>query len=183
MKLAKKIKLWQIVLLCAVLLCVIIYFILPKALEVDTYKVSLGELKDIYKEEGIVSIGDDKHISSKVSADIVSVNVEENSRVKKGDILVTLDSSDLLSQKEILSANKSGLQAKKEESNIQRLMSVSPGEYLRNTQQGLKSAQTALDTAQSDMNSKQELFNIGAVSKVELDQAKTNLRIVRRKKV
>lgn len=152
-----------------------IFFAKPKGLKIETYTVKKEAVKDVYKEDGVVSFGDTQSILSKVSGSILSIEVEENQEVKKGDVLITIDSRELVSQKEMLIANKSGLTAKKEESDIQRLMSASPTEYLKNVRQGLETAQIAYETAQTDLSAKQELFNAGAISKAEFDLSRTNL--------
>ena len=84
-----------------------IFLAKPKGLKIETYTIKKEAVKDIYKEDGVVSFGDTQSILSKVSGSILSIEVEENQEVKKGDVLITIDSRELVSQKEMLIANKS----------------------------------------------------------------------------
>lgn len=146
---------------------------------VDTYSVAITKVSDIYTEDGIVKVGEKQILVSKVSGDILSIPFMENDIVKAGDILLLIDSKDLESQREVLIANRDSLKAKKGESDISKLMTTSPSEYLKNVGQSMEAAQVVFDTAQREYEAKQVLLDSGSASQIELDVAKTNLENAR----
>mgnify|MGYP000862641924 CR=1 FL=1 len=88
------------ILISIIILVIIAVFIinnLNKAIDVEVYTVKVGEVNDTYKENAVISLGKEYHILSKVNGSIEEVLVNENSPVKKGDILIKISSRDVIS--------------------------------------------------------------------------------------
>lgn len=167
----------KVILICIAALAaaaIIIINNLNKAVSVELYTVNLGSVNDTYKESAVISLGDKYHILSKVSGNILEVLVDENSPVKKGDVLIKIDSRDLLYQKSLRQSSLDSYIAKKEESDISKLMATSPMEYINGLNAGLESARAAYALAQTDYEAKQALFNSQSVSLIELETSKAN---------
>lgn len=167
----------KVILVCIAALAVAAIIIinnLNKALEVEVYTVNPGSVNDTYKESAVISLGDKYHILSKVSGNILEVLADENSPVKKGDVLVRIDSRDLVYQKSLRQSSLDSYIAKKEESDISKLMATSPMEYINGLNASLESARAAYALAQTDYEAKQALFNAQSVSLIELETSKAN---------
>ena len=167
----------KVILVCIAALAVAAIIIinnLNKALEVEVYTVNPGSVNDTYKERAVISLGDKYHILSKVSGNILEVLADENSPVKKGDVLVRIDNRDLLYQKSLRQSSLDSYIAKKEESDISKLMATSPMEYINGLNASLESARAAYALAQTDYDAKQALFNTQSVSLIELETSKAN---------
>ena len=144
-----------------------------KALEVEVYTVVLSDVNDVYKEDGVIKSGDKYHIIAKTSGSIQEVLVAENTPVKAGDVLVRIDTRDLQYQKDLKNSSIEGYLAKKEESNVSKVMATAPIEYINGLRQSAASAGVALNSAQTDYQAKQALFEAGAISNLELEASRT----------
>ena len=165
------------ILIFIIILVIISVFIinnLNKAIDVEVYTVKPGEVNDTYKENAVISLGKEYHILSKVNGSIEEVLVNENSPVKKGDVLIKISSRDLLYQKQLRQSSLDSYIAKKEESNIGKLMATSPMEYISGLKSSLDTAKAAYEAAQTDYSAKQALFEAQSVSLIELETSRAN---------
>ena len=145
-----------------------------KAVSVEVYSINFGTLNDTYKENAVISFGKGYHILSKVNGNIKEVLVDENSAVKKGDVLVRISDRDLVYQKQLRQSNLDSYMAKKEESDIGKLMTTSPMEYINGLGSSLESARAAYEAAQTEYNAKQALYESQSISLMELESAKAS---------
>lgn len=145
-----------------------------KAVSVEAYSINFGTLNDTYKENAVISFGKGYHILSKVNGNIKEVLVDENSAVKKGDVLVRISDRDLVYQKQLRQSNLDSYMAKKEESDIGKLMTTSPMEYINGLSSSLESARAAYEAAQTEYNAKQALYESQSISLMELESAKAS---------
>ena len=145
-----------------------------KAVSVEAYSINPGTLKDTYKENAVISFGKGYHILSKVNGNIKEVLVDENTAVKKGDVLVRISNRDLVYQKQLRQSNLDSYMAKKEESDIGKLMATSPMEYINGLGSSLESARAAYEAAQTEYNAKQALYESQSISLMELESAKAS---------
>ena len=165
------------ILISIIILVIISVFIinnLNKAIDVEVYTVKPGEVNDTYKENAVISLGKEYHILSKVNGSIEEVLVNENSPVKKGDVLIKISSRDLEYQKQLRQSSLDSYTAKKEESDIGKLMATSPMEYISGLKSSLDTAKAAYEAAQTDYSAKQALFEAQSVSLIELETSRAN---------
>lgn len=160
-------KMMLLSVLLAAALSAALYLIWPKAYRVESYTVQRGLVEDVYTGEGLVRQGEKLHIMAKVSGAVEEILVSENMHVREGDLLLRIDKRDLLYQEELRKNSLAALRAKREESDIGRLMSVSPSEYLEGLNQTLSSAEAAYAAASSEYQAKLELSGSGAISSIE----------------
>ena len=165
------------ILIFIIILVIISVFIINninKAIDVEVYTVKQEEVSDTYKENAVISLGKEYHILSKVNGSIEEVLVNENSPVKKGDVLIKISSRDLLYQKQLRQSSLDSYIAKKEESDIGKLMATSPMEYISGLKSSLDTAKAAYEAAQTDYSAKQALFEAQSVSLIELETSRAN---------
>ena len=165
------------ILISIIILVIISVFIINnfnKAIDVEVYTVKPGEVDDTYKENAVISLGKEYHILSKVNGSIEEVLVNENSPVKKGDVLIKISSRDLEYQKQLRHSSLDSYIAKKEESDIGKLMATSPMEYISGLKSSLDTAKAAYEAAQTDYSAKQALYEAQSVSLIELETSRAN---------
>ena len=165
------------ILISIIILVIISVFIINnfnKAIDVEVYTVKQEEVNDTYKENAVISLGKEYHILSKVNGSIEEVLVNENSPVKKGDVLIKISSRDLLYQKQLRQSSLDSYTAKKEESDIGKLMATSPMEYISGLKSSLDTAKAAYEAAQTDYSAKQALFEAQSVSLIEFETSRAN---------
>ena len=142
------------------------------ALEVRKAVCERGDLKDTYTESGTVSSGSDRVVISEVTGRLVQSNVSVNQTVSEGDVLFVIDSSEFEYQRSQASSQIAAYRAQLSSLQIGNMMSVSPQEYLSQVEEETALAKSALTDAENSYSASKELYEIGAVSKAELDKAK-----------
>ncbi len=105
----------------------------------------------IYFMAGKIDANEKVDISSKITARITSITGDVGSIVKKGDTLIQLDAKDLAAQKAQAQAGVYQVQA------------------------AIDKAQVSCGNAQNINDRNQELFNVGAISKSQLEQSQAEL--------
>jgi RND family efflux transporter MFP subunit len=107
--------------------------------------------KEIFIMAGKIETEEKADIASKITAKVLDIGVDVGSTVKKGDTLITLNSSDLEAQVAQAQAGISHAQA------------------------ALGGAKAHYDNAKAVLERNQQLFTAGAVSQSQLDQFQTAL--------
>jgi len=132
---------------------------------VITEAAARGSLVRTITAPGTVTPTTEVNISARVSAKIASLPFKEGELVKKGDVLVELDSKDLAA---VVAANEARLLADKAS------LKSAESQYAAE-EAALLGVKAAYDKATADWERQQELFKTGDVSKAELDQFKVEL--------
>lgn len=121
-------------------------------------------------------------ISTQTSVKVKSVNYDVGDKVKAGDVLFTLDTTDVENSISVLQANIASAEAninsaRTSLSLVNGSSSKSQTENLKNNistaQRNLDSANNTLATAKSDYDSAKSLYDLGGVSQYDLDNYKT----------
>ena len=141
-------------------------------LKVESTRVSRGAVTDWYTESGTIRSGDSVEIVSKVNGDVCEVLVSENSVVQKGDVLLRIDSQAYEYSKEQTEKNIEMLQAELSQSDISRVMTTTPQEYLDGIASEADAANAALQKATTDFTAAQSLYASGDVSTSEYESAR-----------
>lgn len=148
----------------------------------SSVNVKVSEVKKKTIESTISYTGEIKaassaSVSAKVSGSIKTINAEIGDYVEEGDVLMTIDStqyaqsySQALANVEMASAAKANADAS------YNTVSQGNSEQSRiNINQSLANAKSQYQTALDNYNRQLSLYEIGAISKVALDSAKTSL--------
>lgn len=140
--------------------------------KVETAAAKRGLVEDRYTEEGIISFGGEYRVIAQASGPVSSLLVEENSRVKKGDVLFTIDSTDYEYEKALAASALAGYEAQLEQSRINQVMTTSPQEYLEAVKQELEAGKARYQSAKSVYEGDQVLYASGAISRVQMETDK-----------
>lgn len=121
---------------------------------------------------GTVTAGELKKLSFKSTGKISEILVEEGQRIRKGDILIRLDTQEL---KFALAAAEAQMEAAR--SAYEKAVNGATTEELRNAELNVKKVQDAYDYAASSYKRVDFLYAGGAASKNDLEQAKLELDV------
>ena len=134
------------------------YYYNTAATTVGTTKVGRGNIQHTIVDTGYVQSSDKIDFYSQQIARVASLPVEVGQSVAKGQVLMTLDSTDLAMSTDQIQIQLSQAQA----------AAASAEAALARGEIDLKNAETNLDRIQ-------QLFNAGAVSQADLDAAQTQM--------
>lgn len=119
---------------------------------------------------GTVTSKDIKKYSFKSSAKIASVNVVAGTAVKKGDILINLDTNDLK-----FSVNAAKSQMESAQAQYNKALNGALQEDIKTLELNVKQAQDAFDFAADLYDTNVKLFDKGGISQFQLDQSKLQM--------
>lgn len=133
---------------------------------VQSGQLEMNEVRTTILTSGRIQPVEQTSVSSQVSGKVAKVLVKKGDNVKKGDVLVSLDKSSLENQ-----IAMQELRLKAAEINLQKIEST------KKNATGVTSEADRLlyEDAKKTYEQKKELFQSGAVSKSELDGAKTSM--------
>lgn len=165
------------------------------AVNVTVYTVGSNDIQNSVSYTGEIKEGDLAGVSSKVSAKVTGIYADEGSYVNAGDILATLDDTDIrLSYNQALAsynsakanydmvANSTTVQSETqarqavERAQIEHddaLAAYEREKILYDGDTSLIAARNALNDANLNYDRMKQLFDLGSISQVELDSAKT----------
>jgi HlyD family secretion protein len=124
----------------------------------------------IYLMAGKVESSEQADISSKITAKVAEIYVDVGSAVKKGDPIIKLDSNDLEAQVAQARAGVSIAQA-----NLAKIVSGARPEEISQAQAAFDSAKANYQNAKNTYTRYQQLFEVGAISRAQLEQYQTAL--------
>lgn len=135
---------------------------------VRTQKVNRGSIATEVEFPGSLKAKTEVVVYPKTGGRVASVNVNVGDKVSQGQVLYTLDTAELQanlqSQQAVLEAANANL-AKTSDSSLAQQMSQA--------EQSLQKSQVRFNDAENNYGKMQKLYEAGAISKKELDDAKT----------
>src|SRR5438045_4312984 len=142
----------------------------PPAVPVQIVAVQQATLKQTVTAEAILFPLQQAAITPKISAPVRAFHIKRASRVRKGQLLATLENRDLAAAAQ----ENQGAYEQAEAAYTTTTAADLPQE-LQKAQLDLQSAQRLYDAQQKVFTSRQELFQQGALPRKELDQAGVDL--------
>lgn len=141
-----------------------------KPLEAELLEVKAQTISQSFKEEGLVTAAVERPVYSVINGKIINIPVKEGQKVKKGDLLVEIES-------EALESQLSQLKAQLESINGQEKQAKRTPFTAQVKQQQLMMDETKrqIELEEQNYNRIKTLYDSGAVSKKELDD--TNNRV------
>lgn len=155
------------ILIIAILLVIVLFFVLGGGGSivpvVETIAVSRGDVESIISVSGTVCEKNKNNVYIENNIKVKNILVEENDEVKKGQKIVDFDMDTLYSNLDTLKISK-----EVQELNYQKATMSNDNGLLSlvSTQNGENAAKEAFERAEA-------LYEVGAISKVEYDNAKT----------
>lgn len=137
---------------------------------VETSAALKETVEDQYTEQGRISFGKEYRVIAQVSGPVKQILVEENSPVKKGQVLFTIDSANYENEKSLVQSTLSGLSAQLEQSRINQVMTASPQEYLNTVKQEMDARNADYLSAKTVYEGGRELYGAGSISMLEQEK-------------
>ncbi|KDR94697.1 HlyD family secretion protein [Peptoclostridium litorale DSM 5388] len=94
-KILKKSLKWIVAVLIVIALIILYLYESTKPLEVEGQRVQKIDIRDTFEEEGTVEAAYEDDIYSSQSGEIQSLNIREGQRIKSGDVILSMDTSEL----------------------------------------------------------------------------------------
>jgi HlyD family secretion protein len=156
----------------------IYYFGKPKTVKmvrkvvpnVKVQKISLESMSTEVQYASKLEANQVVTVSSKTSGKIATVNVKVGDKVKAGQVLFTLDTSDLKAQ---LQEQQAALDAAN--ANLSKTSGTSVTQAMQTSEQQIAKDQITYNNAKDNYDKMQQLYNAGAIAKQNLDDANTSL--------
>ncbi len=123
-----------------------------------------------YIMSGKIKAEESADITSKISAKVLSINVDVGSVVNKGDCLIKLDSKDL---EAAAAQQQSAVNIAK--ANLNKIKSGARPEQIAQAQAQFDSAKANYENIKNTYEINEEIFEAGGLPKIQLDQSKTAL--------
>lgn len=135
---------------------------------VKTQKINIGNISAEVEYAGNLKPAKEVVVLSKTGGKIASVNVNVGDKVTAGQVLYTLDKSEL-------DANLRSQQAALDGANadLEKTSDSSQAQQVSQAEQTAGKAQVQFSNAEDNYNKMQKLYGAGAISKKELDDSKT----------
>lgn len=143
-----------------------------KGIKVTMIQAENGVVEDYYSEEGVLTLGHDYAVITKISGHVKEINVRESTQVKEGDILFILDDRDIQYEKSRYESTLEGLRAQLEQSRINQLITSSPQEYLNTIKREMDTKAADFQSAKTVYEANNVLYENGGVSRLEWEQSK-----------
>jgi multidrug efflux pump subunit AcrA (membrane-fusion protein) len=137
-----------------------------QAVNVKTVKVSLGSISSEVEYASKLAPNQEISIASKISGKVNAVNVKVGDKVTQGQVLFTLDSSELKAQLDQQQAN-----VNQQNANLQKTQDSSVEQSVLQASQTVQSSQLTYNDAKSYYEKMQNLYGTGAIAKQDLDAA------------
>lgn len=133
---------------------------------VKTIKVSLGSISSEVEYSSKLVPNQEISIAPKSAGKVAAVNVKVGDKVTQGQVLFTLDSSELQAQLAQQEANLN-----QQNANLQKTQDSSLAQQVVQANQTFQSAQLTYNDAKSYYEKEQKLYDTGAIAKQDLDNA------------
>lgn len=137
---------------------------------VQTVAARKTRIQQVVRIEAVLSPRNQAAITPKISAPVRKFYVNRGSRVHRGQLLAILENRDIAAA---VTENKGALA--QAQASYETTTQATLPEDLNKAEQDEKAAAEALDAAQKQFNSRQNLFQQGALPRKDLDQASVAL--------
>ncbi|WP_411680622.1 HlyD family secretion protein [Clostridium thailandense] len=124
----------------------------------------------VYLMAGKISTNENVNISPKITDKVTETCVDVGSKVKKGDLLIKLDSKELQAQ-----VTKAEAAVNTAQANLVKIHSIARPEQIYQAQAAVDGAKAKYENSKTTYERNQKLFDTGAISKSQLEELQTSL--------
>ncbi|MBV7275595.1 efflux RND transporter periplasmic adaptor subunit [Clostridium sp. PL3] len=124
----------------------------------------------VYLMAGKISTNENVNISPKITDKVTETYVDVGSKVKKGDLLIKLDSKELQAQ-----VTKAEAAVNTAQANLVKIHSSARPEQIYQAQAAVDGAKAKYENSKTTYERNQKLFDTGAISKSQLEELQTSL--------
>lgn len=143
-----------------------------KPVPVEVVSARQGEVNLTNTYQGVIQPEMDVNVIPKMGGKVESIGVKIGDYVNAGDVLIKLDTTEIAAQ---VAQAEAGYQAAKAQ--LEKVKAGTRSEQLEQSKAGQDLAQAQFDAAKSSLDDMRYLFEQGAVSQKQVDQAETQLKV------
>lgn len=140
--------------------------------KVEVYKVKRDDITSFIEEIASVKANNQRIIYSKGAEEVLKLDVSVGKNIKKGDVIAVLNSEETDLQIKSLQAKKDALYATYNEA-----IKLPAQEIIDNTEANVRSKEILVESAKSDAEKAEALFNEGAISKENFQDTLNNYEL------
>lgn len=142
-----------------------------KPLEAELLEVKAQTISQSFKEEGLVTSAVERPVYSVINGKIINITVKEGQKVEKGDLLVEIEAKDLQSQLSQLKAQLESINGQE-----QQTKRTPYNAQVKQQQLMIDETKRQIELEKQNYNRLKTLFDSGAVSKKDLDDANNRVK-------
>lgn len=142
-----------------------------KPLDTELLEVKVQTVSQTFKEEGIVTATMERPVFSVINGKIINIPVKEGQEINKGDLLVEIDAKDLEYQLGQLKAQLESIKGQEKQANKSPYTA-----QIKQQQLMIEEIKRQINIGKEDYNRIKTLYDSGAVSKKELDDAENRVK-------
>lgn len=124
----------------------------------------------VYLMAGKIDAKEQAAVTSKIAAKVAQINVDVGSQVKKGDVIITLDTSELQSQ-----VNQAEASVMYAQASLENTLAGSRPEQITQARAILDNYKKTYETAKNNYDRMQKLYEANGVSYQQLESAQTQM--------
>ncbi|MBZ2174448.1 efflux RND transporter periplasmic adaptor subunit [Schnuerera sp. xch1] len=142
------------------------------SVEVEVYTVKTDNITSFIDEIASVKANNQRIVYSKAVGEVLKLDVSAGKSIKKGDIIAVLNTEEAELQIKSLQAKKNALYATYNEA-----IKLPAQEIIDNAEANVRSKEILVESAKSDAEKAEKLFNEGAISKDNYQDTLDNLEL------
>lgn len=148
------------------------YFIYAsvKPIKTEVLEIQPQALAQSFKEEGIVTSAIERPVYSLINGTIKRLLIDEGQELKQGDLLIEIEAKELEYQLNQLKGQLESIEGQKKQANKSPYNS-----QIRQQQLVIEETKRLLNIGTDDYNKIKQLYDNGAVSKTEVDSARSHV--------
>ncbi len=138
---------------------------------VEVLNTSSESIKNEYLYSGTVKPVEELIVSGTIQGKVASVNFDVGDYVNAGDVLYTMDTSDILNSKKVAEASLASVEAniQSAQTNLDLVNGASMQSQIESAKNALSQAEIAYNTAKTNYENNKVLYENGIISKTDMD--------------
>lgn len=143
-----------------------------KGISVEVYSATKDGIEDIYKYSGKVMPNETASVMSTMMGKVATVNYNVGDYVKKGDVLFTMDTTDIINNINVLKASLATAEAQiaSAQTSIDTVNGATMQTQIQNAKSALDAAELAYNNSKTTYDNNKVLYDSGIISKADFDK-------------
>ena len=143
-----------------------------KGISVEVYSATKNGIEDIYKYSGKVTPNETATAMSTTMGKVATVNYDVGDYVKKGDVLFTMDTTDIINNINVLKASLAATEAQivSAQTAVDTVNGATMQTQIQSAKSALDAAELAYNNSKTTYDNNKVLYNSGIISKADFDK-------------
>ena len=143
-----------------------------KGISVEVYSATKNGIEDIYKYSGKVTPNETATAMSTTMGKVATVNYDVGDYVKKGDVLFTMDTTDIINNINVLKASLAATEAQivSAQTAVDTVNGATMQTQIQSAKSALDAAELAYNNSKTTYDNNKVLYDSGIISKADFDK-------------